>query len=140
MGSSFDDTLTGSIVGNRLEGGAGADTLSGLDGHDVLLGGAGGDRLHGGADRDVASYATAGAAVAIDLADLGANSGNATGDTYISIELFRLSAFGDVFSGNGQNQRVFGAAGNDTITGGGGGDRMIGGLGADVFVYNAIAE
>ena len=61
IGSSFDDTISGSAVANSLSGGAGNDTLSGLGGadnifgyadDDVLIGGEGNDTLTGGAGAD----------------------------------------------------------------------------------------
>ena len=52
IGGSGNDRLEGSAVGadtiNRLEGGAGTDTLLGYGGADTLIGGAGNDTLWGG--------------------------------------------------------------------------------------------
>ena len=57
IGSSGDDRLEGSAVTahtpNRLEGGAGADTLLGYGGADTLIGGAGNDTLDGGLGSDL---------------------------------------------------------------------------------------
>ena len=45
LGSSSDDSLSGTVAGQTLVGGAGNDTLTGFGGADVLYGGAGDDRL-----------------------------------------------------------------------------------------------
>ena len=76
-GSGQADTLTGNGSDNRLDGGAGDDTL---------IGGAGSDALVGGAGTDTASYATSVAAVVANLANAALNSGDASGDSYATIE------------------------------------------------------
>ncbi len=52
VGSAFNDSLTGSAVANRLEGGDGNDTLNGAAGADTLIGGNGNDTLNGGTEAD----------------------------------------------------------------------------------------
>ena len=52
IGTAFSDTMLGSNLDNRLEGGAGADSLNGSGGNDTLLGGAGDDTLRGGDGSD----------------------------------------------------------------------------------------
>ena len=53
IGTSFNDSLTGSDTGsNRLEGRNGDDTISGLGGDDDLFGGANNDTLNGGLGLD----------------------------------------------------------------------------------------
>jgi Ca2+-binding RTX toxin-like protein len=52
VGSSHDDSITGSSVANVLDGGAGNDKLYGLAGNDTLIGGAGDDILDGGRNDD----------------------------------------------------------------------------------------
>ena len=51
-GYDGDDTVTGSIEVNIIEGGAGHDNLFGGDGDDILNGGSGNDILNGGLDND----------------------------------------------------------------------------------------
>lgn len=53
---SGNDRLTGNDAANRLEAGAGNDTLIGNGGDDVLVGGAGSDLLTGGAGADSFVY------------------------------------------------------------------------------------
>ena len=52
IGSSANDSLTGSNTANRLNGEAGDDVILGLDGDDTLLGGDGNDTLNGGDGND----------------------------------------------------------------------------------------
>ncbi|MEO5374344.1 MAG: cadherin-like domain-containing protein, partial [Alphaproteobacteria bacterium] len=124
IGSSHGDTLTGSLLDNTLTGWAGAD---------VLEGGAGADVLDGGTNTDTASYAGAGAGVAVDLGAGVGWAGDAAGDTLVSIEKLIGSSFDDVLIGSDLANTIKGGAGDDTIDGGAGDDVLEGGLGADVF-------
>jgi Ca2+-binding RTX toxin-like protein len=150
-GSNFNDTLTGSDATNSIIAGTGDDTVFGLggndslfgqDGNDVLVGGAGADALSGGNGSDRASYDTATAGVVANLTSAGANTGDALGDTYASIENVTGSAFADILTGTtGTNSiiaglgddKVFGLAGNDNLFGQDGNDVLVGGSGADAF-------
>jgi VCBS repeat-containing protein len=53
VGSSFNDTLTGSGSADSLDGGLGNDNLVGNGGSDTLVGGGGNDTLNGGSSSDV---------------------------------------------------------------------------------------
>jgi Ca2+-binding RTX toxin-like protein len=139
LGSAHADLLTGDDAANRLMGGTGNDTLRGSVGNDTLIGGAGADELNGGSGVDEASYEAALAAVALSLIT-GGTAGDALGDTFISIENVRGSAFNDTITGNGAanilngldgNDRIDGGNGNDTLRGSSGNDTLIGGAGAD---------
>lgn len=57
VGTRRNDTLIGRFEANRIEGGAGNDTLFGLEGNDTLVGGRGNDNLTGGADADLFVFA-----------------------------------------------------------------------------------
>ncbi|MBF9034425.1 hypothetical protein HKCCE2091_09250 [Rhodobacterales bacterium HKCCE2091] len=146
QGSGLGDDLRGDNAANRVWGGAGndvlhgrggADGLWGQDGDDILLGGWGGDRLDGGAGRDRVAYWTATQGVTADLADSSANSGEATGDRYFSIEDLQGSNHADTLSGDGNANWIIGASGDDVIAGRGGADTLTGGGGADRFVFEA---
>jgi Ca2+-binding RTX toxin-like protein len=136
IGSGLDDSLTGSSVDNVLDGGAGNDTLLAGSGNDALIGGAGNDTLNGGANTDTASYASASAAVTVDLSIATAqNTGGAGTDTLSAIENLTGSAHDDTLTGNTLDNALNGGAGNDTLAGGTGNDTLTGGGGNDVFVF-----
>jgi Ca2+-binding RTX toxin-like protein len=107
-GSTFDDVLTGDTGSNWLIGQGGADILD------------------GGAGFDFAAYVDATSGVSASLAAPVTNTGEAAGDTYISIEGLIGSAYADQLTGDG---------GSDWLAGGGGGDRLDGGAGLDYAAY-----
>ncbi|PZV40406.1 calcium-binding protein, partial [Mesorhizobium kowhaii] len=148
-GSNFADTLRGDTHNNVLSGRAGNDSLDGAAGNDVLDGGAGADRLVGGAGLDCASYASAAKSVVADLANAGANGGDAFGDIFSGIENISGSNFADtlrgdthnnVLSGGAGNDSLDGAAGNDVLDGGAGADILMGGYGADRFQFQSTGD
>ena len=114
IGSVYADTLTGDSNDNTLEGGAGADAIDGGD-----------------SGSDTASYIGSLAAVTINLGTGSASGGDATGDTFTSIENVIGSGFNDVLTGGTGNNRLEGAQGADTLTGG---------SGRDSYVYKAVSH
>ena len=151
-GSTFSDDIWGTFGANVLDGGvggadrlqgrAGNDTLLGGDGNDRLDGGAGGDLLDGGAGDDWAWYLSSGVGITIDMATSGNNSGDAAGDSYVSVENIQGSFFDDVITGDGNanfiiastgDDKAFGSGGDDTLHGQGGDDILVGGAGADIL-------
>ncbi len=157
VGSSNNDTLTGDSGANYLYGGAGNDALYGGLGDDTLQGGAGADTLYGGEGLDVLDYSTSNAAVNVNLQDMTATGGHATGDVIEGVDGIIGSAFddtligfdqvglsGDIYTnvfyggagndymdGRAGNDSLYGGTGNDTILGGGGDDTVEGGAGND---------
>jgi Ca2+-binding RTX toxin-like protein len=154
--AAYRDTFT-SIERFKLT--AFNDTFVGSTADDVVLDAGGSDSYTGGAGTDEVSYEDAASAVTVDLtvATGAANTGWAQGDTYASIEKFRLSAHNDTFiglntvgtsnwanGGNGDDSFTSGGAGttntfwagdgNDTVYGSAGTTTMLGGLGDDSFV------
>lgn len=95
-------------------------------GDDLLHGGAGADTLFGGGGVDIASYAGS-AAVRVYLEGTFANTGDAKGDAYSSIEGIEGGAGAD---------RLGGSIGADVLRGGGGADALYGGEGDDAYEYN----
>ena len=139
-GSFHDDSLRGDGQANELWGETGNDWLRGRDGDDslygqqgddVLWGGAGADILDGGDGRDRAQYSDATAGVVADLALSSRNTGEAAGDTYISIQDLLGTRHDDSLHGDAQANRIWGGQGNDTIQGRAGDDHLIGQDGND---------
>jgi Ca2+-binding RTX toxin-like protein len=164
-------TLFGDAGNDTITGGAGADIIDGGAGIDVINGGAGDDTIYfdtaeaanvnGGTGYDtgiLASYATAGVGISIDL-NARSLEGFVSGDRNDTINGSALavgatidgragddtitgSAFGDMLTGGSGNDivnagagadLVLGGAGNDTLNGQDGDDHLFGGDGADVI-------
>ena len=106
-------------------------------------GNSGNDLLDGGNGSDFASYATASAAVQVDLSiTVAQDTGGAGIDTLMRMENLIGSDFGDILTGDaGVNRirgglgedRIFGQAGSDLLFGEGGSDIIYGGTGNDVI-------
>ena len=103
-------------------GTSGADTMAGSASDDVLIGDAGADALSGGGGTDIASYRTSTAGVTADLETPAGNTGDASGDSYVSIEGLEGSDAADQLLGDSGNNRLIGGGGADTLTGRGGDD------------------
>jgi len=132
-----NNTITGDSGANYLRGYFGNDTLIGGDGNDFLQGDSGADVLDGGAGSDWAYYfsSTSTAGITINLSDSSQNTGEAIGDSYISIENIVGSRFNDIIIGDSGDNYLRGAQGDDTINGGAGNDILRGESGADTFVF-----
>jgi serralysin len=130
------DTLNGGDGSDRLRGENGNDVLNGGEGDDFLWGDAGTDTLNGGNGTDTLSYTYARTAgVSINLTS-GVKTGEAAGDTYVSIERFQLtnqSTLADSFTGSAGNDWVAGYKGADTLNGLDGNDTLNGGEHNDVI-------
>jgi Ca2+-binding RTX toxin-like protein len=163
FGGNQADTIYGDSASSTAAGGN--DVLMGNGGDDVLFGGGGNDRLNGGIGAD-ALDGGAGFDVAwytlsiniddtgiVDLLDLGANTEDAAGDTFIGIEGIRGRDFdfggaddlrGDNLAnslwGMAGNDHLNGRGGNDLLDGGAGTDTMIGGTGKDIYIVAAAGD
>lgn len=137
---------TGTATANRITGGNLGDVLSGLQGNDTLIGGAGNDRLlggagadvlNGGSGRDTVSYQAATSGVRADLTRVmtGTAMGEASGDSFVSIENLIGSAHRDWLGGDALANVIWGQGGDDTLAGRAGNDHLFGGTGADRFVF-----
>ncbi|MEZ0306602.1 MAG: hypothetical protein ACAH21_01675 [Ramlibacter sp.] len=142
MGGDGSDTLTGSAIGNRLEGGLGNDTLDGGLGTDTLLGGAGNDTYTVDNAGDVVT----------ELANEGIDTVNALASFTLAANFENLVLGGklvingagneldNVITGNGGVNILTGHAGNDTLNGGAGNDQLMGGEGNDVYFVDAALD
>ena len=148
-GSGFLDRISGQEVADILYGGggtdilrgrAGDDSLYGDDGGDLIIGGVGADAMFGGNGTDRAQYNQATSAVTASLANPGVNTGEASGDTYSSIENLYGSTFADTLYGDGNANTLWGAAGDDTLEGGVGADVLFGGAGTDLASFTNAAS
>jgi hypothetical protein len=129
IGDDSANVLSGIGGNDRLEGGGGNDTLLGGTGDDRLIGGSGADVLDGSTrdeveqtdpptpeplDHDIASYETSTQGIILDLVNPGNSTGDAAGDTFISIEEYLGSPFDDTLRGNDADNILSGGDGNDT--------------------------
>ena len=128
-------TGTGNASHNLITGGAGDDILAGLGGNNRLVGGAG---------IDTADYASAAAAIKINLNSGTGTNGYGGTDTLSQIENINGTALADTLIGNSGANILTGGLGADYLLGLGGNDRLIagggvpntlqGGTGDDVYV------
>ena len=148
-GTGFADQLRGRDTADSINGANGSDLLDGRGGNDILfggfgidtlIGGAGADLLNGGSDTDQASYETAPVGLRVDLAHPERNTGDATGDEYLSIENLGGSGSADAIYGDGGANTILGRGGDDWIVGRGGDDALFGGAGNDVLDGGAGAD
>ncbi|WP_244433708.1 calcium-binding protein, partial [Azospirillum sp. B506] len=134
---------TGNELDNRIQGGAGNDTLAGGLGLDMLVGGAGNDTY-----------------IIDDVADLVVEAaGEGTDKVRTSLSAFTLaanvevltytgsgsfagtgSAGNDTLRGGAGNDTLAGAAGNDWLDGGAGADSLIGGSGNDTHIVDQTGD
>ena len=128
-GSFGNDTLNGGSGEDTLNGGSGADSLMGGGARDILIGGAGADAMNGGDDVDTADYSNSSTGIVLDMQNAGAGTGDAAGDTFVSIEKIVGSLMSDTMLGDGNENRFVGRSGNDNLSGLGGDDRLKGKFG-----------
>ena len=129
--------LTGNEFAQKIYGNDGDNDIAGGGANDIMTGNGGADDLNGGSGSDTASYQGATEAVIASLANAAINTGDAKGDTYISVENLVGTGFNDYLNGNNSANDINGGAGLDTIKGYGGDDLLTGGTGKDNFVFNS---
>ncbi|MEJ6480220.1 choice-of-anchor L domain-containing protein [Nostoc punctiforme UO1] len=153
VGSSKNDSITGSDDDNVLVGDQGNDTLIGLEGDDVLLSGAGADYIDGGDDEDTITYIASMAGVYVNisnsnvafvspidkvLSSLPKNrgfGGEANGDKIFNVENLQGSIYNDILVAGDEDGHVSGLNGDDILIAGPGDDTLDGGTGNDWVSY-----
>ncbi|MEL6478092.1 MAG: calcium-binding protein, partial [Pseudomonadota bacterium] len=139
-GGLGNDFLRGGTEGDDLFGGFGNDTLQGDNGTDFLVGGAGADAHRGGNGIDTASYVGSTVRNVADLEGKNAGTGDAEGDTFISVENLTGGSSIDLLFGDREDNLLNGSTGNDRVIGRAGDDRLIGDAGFDKLYGNAGAD
>jgi Ca2+-binding RTX toxin-like protein len=127
-------TTLGATIENARIASTGSASLTGNSLGNLLAAGAGSNRIDGGAGEDTLSYAgaTAGVRVSLGLATAQATGGSGS-DTLLSIEHLVGSAFADALAGSAASNRIEGGTGNDTLDGAAGADTLVGGSGNDLY-------
>ena len=123
VGSQFDDTISATDGGNRVDGSGGNDVIRASHDGAVLIGGDGIDTL---------DFSNVLGAVRIDLSQTGVQGTGYTG---------ALTVVGfEAVAGTNAADTLIGSAGDDTLGGGLGNDLLTGGGGADKFVFASIGD
>ena len=135
LGGDGDDIIDGGDGVDILFGQDGDDTMSGGLGNDFFYGGDGADSFDGGADFDTVNYLAASSGVSFDMTTSGL-TGEAAGDTYVSIERVLGTGFDDVMRGSTGDDVLLGNGGDDYLEGREGNDSLNGGAGVDSFGYD----
>ena len=137
-GSELVRDLTGTAADDTIIGGGTAlrDRLFGVGGNDTLVDGPTATEFSGGFGFDYASYSSASAGVVASLTNPNANTGDAAGDSYNSIEGLIGSAFADTPTGDDFVNTLQGGGGDDRLDGKGGHDTLDGGAGDDTAVFS----
>lgn len=130
-GYGGNDVIDGGSGNDSIYGGEGNDSISGGLGDDIIDGGSGADTVDGGAGIDAITYASATAAVRVDLLAPSNNQGDALGDVLTNVENVVGSSFADRIQGNNSANSIYGGLGADIISGGGGADKLYGNEGDD---------
>lgn len=125
-GTTGDDTMIGRSSSVNI--------LSGGDGDDTLTGNIDGDVLDGGAGTNLADYSSRTQNLTVDLSVSSKNifvtgtTANATNsDTLTNLQNVTAGSGNDKITGNSADNILTGGAGNDTFVGGAGDDTFIGG-------------
>ncbi|NTV50673.1 MAG: hypothetical protein HGB32_03230 [Geobacteraceae bacterium] len=133
-----NDIINSGAGPDLIHGGNGDDIINAGTGNDVLDGGPGGDSLNGGVGKDTVTYenSVAGIGVTARLDTNGAgNAGEASGDTYGSIENLTGSNYNDILIGDNGSNVLNGGTGDDVLEGMGSADSLIGGTGSNTASY-----
>ena len=126
-GNRGDDVITGTAVGNSIQGGTGNDTLSGLAGNDFLNGQNGDDTLFGGLDND--TLTGGGGSDTLD----GGDGDDTLIGAFNTLGGAQPGDGADILRGGAGNDLIRAGDGDDVLEGGAGNDNLRGDLGSDVM-------
>jgi len=147
LGTSFADTINGTVQNDIINGGAGSDTINGNDGNDVINGSFSNDTIAGNAGNDIITGGsgddTLSGGDVIDTLDYSLDGGT-LGVTVSLIFPFATDSFGDTDTistfeniiGTALADTLTGNVGVNILTGGAGNDILDGGDGIDIAVYS----
>ena len=144
LGQGGNDTITGTLSGDILDGGDGDDVISGDRGEDSIRGGAGNDTLNGDLDDDQllggdgADSLFGGTGHDLlqggnDDDRLNGNSGHDTLEGELGNDTLLAGSGHDLARGGSGADSIKGQSGHDTLFGGGGGDTIRGEAGNDII-------
>lgn len=135
VGSNYADLLVDSAAGERIQGGAGDDSI-----YSSAASTGGPDVFEGGSGSDLMTYQDAAGSVYVSLAVTTAqNTGAAGTDTLSGFETLVGSGYNDILTGSSSNDALGGYFGDDVLEGLGGNDLLDGGNGFDTARYTNAA-
>lgn len=126
------ENISGSSLGDAIQGDSADNSLFGLGGDDVIEGGGGADSM-GGGGMDTLSYVSSSVGVTVNMETGTGSGGDAEGDTFAGFERLFGSQLGDHLTSQAAGATIYGLDGADTIDGGDGDDVLNGGLGDDII-------
>lgn len=136
QGDSYTDieNVQGSANNDVLRGTDGVNSILGLAGDDTIEGRNGGDAIDGGDGTDTLVFTSATAGVVASLNSGSGTGGDASGDTYTSIENVTGTQWADTIDGDAGANVIELEGGDDTSRGNGGDDTLRGGDGDDNLI------
>jgi len=138
VGGNGADFISGNSDDNKLEGGAGNDTLRGSGG----TGADGADSLYGGNDAgDLADFSLRTDSIKVNLDDVSndGNQGSSEGDD-VRCHYVTTGSGNDTIIGDSSGDQLIGGTGADSIVGGTANDTIDGGAGNDILSGLAGAD
>ncbi|WP_115559112.1 putative Ig domain-containing protein [Xanthomonas dyei] len=137
LGGSGNDSITGSLASDHIDGGFDNDVLVGGAGDDFISGGSGDDQIAGGADNDVLSGADGNDLIVgeagRDIISGGLGNDKLWGDRYDQTESNASGGEDDYIDGGEGEDELAGQGGNDILDTGEGNDFAFGGAGDDLI-------
>ena len=131
--------LLGTISNDQITLTATDTAVQAGNGNDVVVSGSVSHKIDGGNGQDLIDYSASAQGVKVNLETGSGSAGDATGDTYVSIENVIASSNADSIIGSDADNFVSGESGNDFISGADGSDVLFGAEGND-YIYGGEFE